>query len=158
MKKEIKQVITIILIAIAICFSDNLFAQSFIGVQGTNKGFNLQIGYVVPESNIVLQTGYKVPLINTDVASVFNFSAGKQFSLTNNEEDNYTLSALVGIGNYHIKDFTEYDKGGQIITINKLLPVYTLEVGKDIYKGRIFISANYCNSFYFGAGIKAFIR
>lgn len=148
----------VIILIISLIFTFPCFSQSFIGMQGTNKGVDVQLGYLSESGGAIISAGYKVPLIKANTPSVINLSVGKEWLITNNEENNYSLSSLVGIGSYKVKDFTEYDKGGQIIYINKVLPVYTLELGKDIYKGRLFVSGNYCNSFYYGLGIKAFLR
>jgi hypothetical protein len=40
---------------------------------------------------------------------------------------------------------------------NTMQPMGTIELSKDIHKGRLFIDANYCNVFFVGAGFKIFI-
>ncbi len=133
-------------------------SQPNLGLFATNKGVGASIGLVA--GNIALNASYKAPLFNRDVPTIANLAIGYQRNITNNDADNFTVTPFLGIGNYRVKDFTAYDADPTgktaIVSINQYKPYYAIEIAKDWYLGRLFVSANYCGGFYAGIGMKFF--
>jgi len=127
-----------------------LFAQPFLGLGATNKGINIQAGAWIED--VEISAAYKIPVIKNDIASIASLSAGYRVGKH--------LIPSIGIANYRVKDFTEYnaDPTGKsaIVQISEVHPIYGLEAGYNSYCGRVFAQANYCKGFYFGVGIKMF--
>ena len=159
MKKETKQIIGVVLLAIAICFADSCNAQPFLGLNLTQKGIGVNAGYLI--DNIEITANYK-PLTNKqDVPKVLSLSAGYRCLLTFNELNNWSITPSVGIGNYRIKDFKDYDadvtgKAG-IKQVSEFKPIYGVNFSKDSYIGQAFLSVDYCNKVvFYGIGIRAY--
>jgi hypothetical protein len=145
------------LLTVIICLSTAIaaVAQPFLGLALNDKGGTVQLGVLA--NGIDITAAYKTPFTKNDVAKIASLSIGKQLLLSHKEEDNYTITASFGFANYRVKDFTKYDAGSDDITqVNELHPMYGLEVGKDSYMGRVFISASYCKGMTYGIGIKMF--
>ncbi len=142
----------------AILISLTAMSQPFLGLQVNNKGGTVQLGALI--ETVEITASYKTPFSREDVAKVASLSIGKVVFLTKNDEDNYSISLHAGYANYRIKDFAAYDADGTgktgITQINEYRPVFGVEAGKDIYLGRVFISANYCKGMWYGVGIKMF--
>lgn len=151
MKKFLSLIACTLIIAASYC-------QPFAGLGLTNKGVNFQAGALI--SGIEITAAAKRPYSRNDIPLIYSLSVGKQILLTDNQEDNYSITPSIGYANYRIKDFTAYDKDPTGATgpvqISTFTPIYGLELGKDSYMGRVFISANYCKGLYFGMGIKIF--
>lgn len=143
-----------IILILLLCFADNLFSQGFIGIQGTNRGAGFQFGILTNQVEFTL--AHKIPFTRADVAEITSFSVGKQFLLSQKDADNYSVTTHIGIANYRNKNFSKFNTTGEISQVIKFLPIYTVEIGKNSYAGRIFLSANYCKEFYFGIGLKTF--
>ena len=130
------KVLTTILIVI---LSINCLGQSkpFIGVSYNTIGHSLQVG--VKNENRVLTIGYSFPITSAlNPALVFG-TVGHQFDLGKD----YAITTATGYAFYN--------------SIVNVKPMATIEASKDIYKGRLFITANYCKVFFAGAGFKIFI-
>jgi len=155
MKKETKQTIAIVLMAISLFLADNVFSQPFLSMGAGDKGIQFQLGVLNEGTEITFS--YKTPMTKNDVAKIASLSFGKQILLSNREEDNYSLTPSIGMANYRVKDFSKYDAGeDNIIQVSQFKPVYSIELGKDAYMGRMFISASYCRNPYFVVGFKVF--
>ncbi|MEO7535860.1 MAG: hypothetical protein ABIU30_18510 [Ferruginibacter sp.] len=145
-------------LSVALLITANAFAQPFIGIGATNRGANLQAGILAEK--VELTFAAKIPFTRVDIPTVLSLTAGKQFLLSNKDEDNYSLTTSLGIASHTIKDFTKYnaDETGAspIITVNTIRIIYGLEIGKDSYLGRFYVAANYCHGFYYGVGIRIF--
>ena len=152
MKKEIKQTITIIIISLLLCFAGK--AQSYYaGILGTSKGVGLCLG--VDNNNVIFETGYNVPIIKADIATLIYLTGGYKINLTCKEEDNYSFTLYIGVSYYNKKIFNEYEQIGHIKTF---YPIINFELGKDIYMGRISLTASYCQEVYWGATMKVFLN
>ena len=157
-----KMTVAVLVGILLIPFLDSLinkaFAQPFIGMQLTNKGIGVQTGFLV--GNIEITLAYK-PISNQEnKPKIASLSACYRILVTRNELNNFSVTPSIGIGNYRVKDFTGYDadptgKTG-ILQINTNTPVYGLNLAKDMYKGQIFVSADYCKGFYYGVGIRCY--
>jgi hypothetical protein len=132
-------------------------AQTFIGLSAGSNGAGVSVGYL-SAPGIEVSAGYSMPLISAEKPHVFYAAIGKQLLLTQNEEDNFSITPSVGIAHSSRKDFTEYDKGGPILTIENTKPLYSIEIGKDWYHGRLFVSGSYCGVFSVSVGMRAFIK
>lgn len=60
---------------------------------------------------------------------------------------------MVGLNYWQQKSSEKIGKVNQ-----GLLPLYGLSFGKQWYRGQLFVSGYFSNGFYFGAGIRAFIK
>lgn len=161
MKKDIKDaVITVVIILgiILLCFTDS-FSQPFVGLNLTQKGIGVNTGFLI--NNVEITANYK-PLTNKqDVPKVLSLSAGYRCLLTFNEINNWSITPSVGVGNYRVKDFRDYDadptgKTG-IKQISKYEPIYGINLSKDSWIGQGFVSVDYCNKIvFYGIGIRAY--
>lgn len=136
-------------------------AQTFVSFTTTTKNAGLSIGYLEEASGIELSTGYNVPVLRNDRPWLFSLTLGKRVLLSQNETDNFSITPSIGYALYSVKDFSAYEndkEGGDIKQVKEIRPFYKLELGKDWYLGRLFISANYCKRPFYGVGIRAFIK
>jgi len=148
-----------IILIIVMCFIYiTSFAQPYIGMLATNKGVGFQIGVLSESGGLELSAASNMPLLSNTTPTILSINIGKQFLLTKNDDDNYSITPSVGFSSYNYKNFTEYDKipRGDIIQVSEIKPIYRIEIGKDSYLGRVFVSANYCKGFYYGVGMKFF--
>lgn len=122
---------TILLILLSL----NCIAQTkpFIGVLLHSNGYSLQGGAIV--KNKVFTIGYSVPLTSALNPTLVFGTVGYQFDMGKE----YAATPSVGY------------------CLNTTAPILTIELSKDIYKGRLFMNANYCRVFFAGAGFKIFI-
>ena len=146
------------LLAIPLFLCLSAAAQPFLALGATNKGANFQVGIVANKMEFTV--AYKLPFSAVDVPSILSLSMSKLFFISHHEKDNYSFAPSIGVANYLVKNFDNYDADptgkSAIIQEAVVKPLYGLEIGKDGYRGRVFISANYCKSFYFGMGMKVF--
>lgn len=141
--------------------TSSLQAQPFLSISATTKGAGFSIGYLLGQPGIELNAGYNVHPTREDVPALFNLSVGKRILLSHQEKDNFTLTPSIGYAAYSVKDFTEFYKdetAGEIFQLKAAKPIYSLELGKDWYLGRVYVNANYCNAPFFGLGMRAFIK
>jgi hypothetical protein len=135
-------------------------SQPYIGLQAGNKGVAAEFGFLA--NKIEIAVAAKTPLSNTDVPTLLSITVGKQFLLTQKEEDNYSFTTSIGFANYRVSDFTAYnaDPTGQagIVKISAIKPFYGMELGKDAYLGRVYIKAQYCGGAYYSLGMKMFFN
>jgi len=133
-------------------------AQPFIGLQLFNQGAGIQLGYLV--NKIEFTAAYKTPITRNDIPAFASLSIGKQILLSNAPADNFSITPSIGIANYRVQDFTKYNADplglAAIEQVSKIMPMYSIELGKDSYLGRYFISAGYCGAMYYGIGLKIF--
>jgi hypothetical protein len=135
--------LTILLITIAATAMGQ--TKPFVGVSLHSIGYSLQVG--VKGENTVALIGYSKPLTSAVNPTLVFAKVGYEFNL-----DGYNLTPLVGISSYTYEDVIEEK------TVKGISPIYSLELGKDFFNGRIFITANYCRVFFAGAGFKIFIN
>ena len=140
------------LITAILILSLNAFAQikPFVGVSAHSKGYSLQVG--AKAENKVALIGYSKPLTSAVNPTLFFGKVGYEFNLTPEREDGYNLTPLVGISHYTYEDLIKEQ------TIKGIAPIYSLELGKDFFNGRLFTNINYSKVFYFGGGLKIFIN
>ena len=126
------KVITTIFILI---LSLNCLGQTkpFIGVSFNSIGYSLQGGVII--KNKVFTIGHSVPLTSAINPTLIFGTVGYQFDMGKD----YAATPSIGF------------------CFNTMQPMGTIELSKDIHKGRFFIDANYCNVFFVGAGFKIFI-
>ena len=145
--------ILVCLILIIFFLIPKTHAQVYGSIKGTSQGFGLAAGILA--QNIQLQAGYEAPIRSAEIPNTVYATVGWQLLLTNRAEDNYSLVASAGICHNSYTSFTDHPDG---IKVQKILPVYSAELGKDIYMGRLFISAHYTNKTYLGAGMRIFLN
>jgi hypothetical protein len=143
-----KILLTILLITIAATAIGQ--TKPFVGVSLHSIGYSLQVG--VKGENTVALIGYSKPLTSAVNPTLFFGQVGYEFNITPKKEDGYNLTPLVGISSYTYEDVIEEQ------TVKGIAPIYSLELGKDFFNGRIFVTANYCRVFFAGAGFKIFIN
>lgn len=108
--------------------------KPFIGLSFYSVGYSLQGGVNV--KNKVLTIGYSVPLTSALNPTLVFATAGYQFDMGKE----YAATPLIGF------------------CFNTMQPMGTIEISKDIYNGRLFLTGNYCRLFFYGAGFKIFIN
>jgi hypothetical protein len=118
-----------------ILLSFNCLAQykPFIGVSFNSIGYSLQGGAIV--KNKVFTIGHSVPLTSALNPTLIFGTVGYQIDMGKD----YAATPSVGY------------------CLNTTAPIGTIELSKDIHKGRLFMNANYCRVFFAGAGFKIFI-
>ena len=136
-----------------LCFADS-FSQGFIGIAASNKGIPISIGVLAKK--VEIKAGYirqypKYP-------SVSSLTLGYQINISDYEKDNYSITPSIGYSNVRWEDFSRYKNDDLIIQVNEFHPAYGMELGKDLFLGRFYLSGNYYNSFYLSVGIKAYFR
>jgi hypothetical protein len=112
-----------------------------VGISLHSIGYSLQGG--VKLNNKVVTIGYSVPLRSALNPSLVFLTAGYEFNLSKTEKDIFAITTTAGASFYN--------------SINRIEPIVTVELSKDFYKGRIFITGNYCKVFFVGAGFKIFL-
>ena len=112
----------------------------------------MNAGYIV--NDIVLSGSYDLPLSSAVKPAIASVTLGKQFNLSNYDEDNFTFTLSAGIANVQYKAFVQ-DK---MMQHNYTTPIFALEIAKDWYMGRVYLDLKYANGFYGGVGIKAVLR
>jgi hypothetical protein len=130
-----KGLFTILIVILSI----NCLGQSkpFAGVSFHSIGYSLQGG--IKKENRVLTIGYSTPITSALNPTLAFITTGHEFDLGKD----YALTTSTGYAFYN--------------TIKNLKPMATIEASKDIHKGRLFITANYCKVFFAGAGFKIFL-
>ena len=118
-----------------ILLSFNCLAQNkpFVGVSFNSIGYSLQGGAIV--KNKVFTIGHSVPLTSALNPTLVFGTVGYQFDIGKE----YAATPSVGY------------------CLNTVAPIGTIELSKDIHNGRLFLTGNYCNVFFYGAGFKIFI-
>ena len=108
--------------------------KPFVGVSFHSVGYSLQGGVNI--KNKVLTIGYSVPLTSALNPTLVFATAGYQFDIGKE----YAATPSIGF------------------CFNTIAPILTIELSKDIHNGRVFLTGNYCNLFFYGAGFKIFIN
>lgn len=138
----------IILIALLICFADNLFSQEtpvpFFSLGMSDKGAIIQAGVFYERVEMNMQ--YKPVVSTLTNNSVVSVAIGYKIL------DWFTPS--IGAGYYSRTDFTAYDNdptGKAAFTkISGIAPIYSLEVRHTWW----FVGVSHCNQTFFTAGLK----
>lgn len=129
------------------------FCQPYVQLQAGGKNIGLSFGVV--SSNVLIDLGYTIPYNATDKPKIASLSIGRVIFLTNNDEDNFSVTPAIGFAYLSYKDFNKNIDG---INVNEFKPIYKIELAKDWYHGRLFVAANYAKDLFFTVGIKAFIK
>ena len=108
--------------------------KPFIGVSFNSIGYSLQGGVNI--KNKVVTIGYSVPLTSALNPTLVFATAGYQFDIGKE----YAATSSIGF------------------CFNTMQPMGTIEISKDFFNGRVFLTGNYCNVFFYGAGFKIFIN
>lgn len=138
--------------AILILMATKSIAQPYIGLNVSTHGVGAETGFITAKG-LQMALGGSVPLIKSDVPRILYLTAGQKINV-----GEYNVTPSAGIGYYSVKDFSEYDKGGSVITLSGYKPFYNLELGRDWYKGRLFVFSNYGYKFSAGVGIKVLFK
>ena len=139
---------------ICILITINTYSQTFVAIETTTKGFGMAVG-IQSEEGLQILGGYNVSIINSRNPKLFYGKAGYNILLSHNDEDNFSITPTIGAAQSSVKVFDNKDTP---TTIKGIKPIYGLELDKDWYMGRLFVSANYCSTAYYGIGIKAFFK
>jgi hypothetical protein len=136
------------------------FAQGFMGMEVINHGFGVNGGYIV--SNVQIKVGLNSGFSHkAGVPNMVYASGGYQVTLTNNDENNFSIIPSAGIASYHVTDLSSYHSGGDAIDINKTALLTSIELGKDFTlgnEGRYYIFYTHAIQSFFGAGLKIYIK
>jgi hypothetical protein len=144
-----KKTITIAILILSI----NCIAQTspFIGISIHSKGHSLQVG--AKFKDVVAIAGYSKPLTSAVNPTLAFATIGYELNLGNRETDIFALTVSSGVSSY---SYLEINEGHEDIDRKGIAPIASVELSKDYYKGRLFVTANYCLSFFAGAGFKIF--
>jgi len=134
------------------------YAQPYIQTHANNIGFGAGVGFVAPNSGLQISTAFMIPPSDPEKPRIIDCSIGKRFWLSNKEQDNYNLTVAAGVADYRRTIYKDYMVGGLSKEVHTTSPIYTLEVGKDLYLGRISLYGSYCNRTYGGATIRVFFK
>ena len=162
MKKETIQTIAMILLCLLLMFADSimnkLFAQVFIGPGISNKGMVMQMGVLSNKTEI--SASYVVPFTKATNARIISLQVGQKFNLTKWDSDNYSLMPYFGYGFLRWKDFAAYenDPSGKtgIYNMREFKPIVGIQIGKFSHAGEVIAFTQYCNTFYYGIGLKCY--
>lgn len=132
------------------------FSQTYIGLGLLNKGVDFSLGTLV--DGIDLQFNYKVPLTSAEEPNIMSITLGKMILLSDKDEDNYSITPILGGAWLKGKDFSKYDADplGAILETNKFNGVYGLELSKDAYMGRLSLVAKHIGGMYYGVSVRVF--
>ena len=139
------------LFTLAMFYALSSYSQPFLSTGITSKGISYNIGIL--SSKFETSIGIKMPILSTENATIFNFQIGRQILLTHKEEDNYSLTLKVGYAELKYKTFDSSWKETKVRTTK---PIYSVELGKDAYIGRVFIKAWYCKNTFIEIGMRVF--
>ena len=156
--------ISIILLLIIHC---SVLAQPYIGTSVINKGFGATAGILADKFDLAFN--FQRPFTCVMSPTSTSLSLGYMINITNDEEDNYTITPSFGIVNSKFKVIvpanTRYDKYEDATPYERLKTIrtgnayYNIELGKDAYMGRVFIKSTYfTNHLYYGIGMKVFFN
>ena len=140
-----------VIILLAILSQFKAFTQPYIQMQAGNKNIGMSIG-AQAQGGILIDLGYTFPYNAADKAKIANFSIGKVINLTNEDEDNLSITPYIG---YAYLSWNE--EKNNFTPTSEFKPIYRLELAKDWYHGRLFVSANYSKDVFFTIGMKGFI-
>lgn len=144
----------LILLILIIIIGINTYSQIYLNTAINTKGVGCGVGALI-EEKIDLNLNYTFPLTRNDIPSILSFNIGPRILLSHKEEDNFTITPQIGLASYQVNKYTKEGKEH----INSTNTIYTLEIGKDWFNGRLFISSTYCNNLiYFSLGMKAFLK
>lgn len=138
-------------------------AQVFCGLGlGTQRTINTQVGVLHKESNAQLSIGYLIRYFNTNEPNMPYINLGYRVKLHNDIK--ITATPSIGIARltyrnpYKVSSKLDHGKT-EVTNINSTKTMFSLEIGKEIGIGRIYVSCSKISSFVnFGIGIKAFTR
>ena len=150
MNKKVQTVI-IILVILLMCFADNLFSQVYTGIGIGNKGANYEVGVLA--GSIDLKANYTMPITSNENKKILSINIGKQFLVN----EKITVLPSFGYGFLKWQDFTEYDKGGEIINMQDYKPIVSLQTGLEGRAGNVYVFTSYCSKYLvYGIGFKVF--
>ena len=138
-----------IILTLAIFTSLQSSAQVFAGM-GIGSTVNANAGILV--NDIELSVNYNHPYSKVEIPAIVSVSLGKMLLLTNNDQDNFTLTLSAGVA-FHSYTITE-SNGKAAGKVKETKPIYSLEAGKDWNMGRLYVSGQYSGRLMLGVGIK----
>ena len=136
--------ITILILIISL----NVHAQPYLST-GITKGVSVRAGILYEQLDI--NAGVKYPLTNITNPSIYSLQIGRQLLLTHNEFDNYSLTPSLGIASLK---YSVFDEKYNRTYIHETKALYSIELGKDAYLGRVFIKNWYCKQNYLEIGMR----
>lgn len=144
------------------------FSQTFFSIEAGNRmGFN--VGHTF-KNHIMFKGGILNPYqLSTDrISHITYVAAGYEIPLTHEEDNNFTLTPMAGVAHYHVGDFSKWFAGGDPLEIDKTVLETSIELGKKFYTykpgpdwnlyGSYYLFATHAQTFYYGIGIRAFIK
>lgn len=142
-----------LLLSILILTVTGLRAQTFVetGISSNGVALHLSIGHEF-ENGIELNLGYNAPGVNVD-RHPFVKSLVAGYNIPVND---FYVTPSIGVAAYLMKDLTEFNKGGPVITTNGAALISRIQFGKEYSNGlyRLFVNANYCKVLYFDIGCR----
>lgn len=154
-----------ILLFVILIISLPIFSQGYFGASINKKGVGFQSGFLA--GKIDLNAGITFPVTSTTAPTTYNLSAGFMINITQEDEDNFSVTPSVGFGVVNqrvlIKAHQYNPKYGTSLPYESYRKVSTgmlfsqLEIAKDSHMGRVFISGCYTDEVKFSVGMKVFL-
>ena len=158
-----KQIKMIALMIILYC---NAFSQAYLGTSVMKNGVAGNIGFLADKVDISF--GLQFPLTDKLVPTIYSLSVGRMLNITNEEEDNFTITPAIGLSvlnkievvpaNTFSEKYGQYFPYEMFKSSNSIKPYYSLEVGKDAHLGRVFIKTVHCGKIYPSFGMRLFLN
>ena len=142
-----------LIILAAIIFSYSLQAQPYLSTSLNQKSFTTAVGILA--SNVDLAIAYKLPFLNKEEAKILSFTIGRQLLLTNNYEDNYSITPALG---FATMSYSTFDSRYNETKHKDGTAIYSLELGKDAYIGRFFVKTVYSKKLFAEIGMRVFVN
>ncbi len=158
-----KQIKMIALMVILYC---NGFSQAYLGTSLMKNGVSGNIGFLADKVDISFALQF--PLTDKLVPTIYSLSIGRMLNITNEEEDNFTVTPAFGFAvinkmevvpaNTFSEKYGQYFPYEILKNTNAIKAYYSLELGKDAYMGRAFIKTVYAERVYYSVGMRLFIN
>lgn len=129
-------------------------AQVFLGMNANNNGVGIQLMAESGETaNVVaVSTGFNTPIISRERPNIAHLAVGMTHKFS--EEDPFFITGLVGGAHVSYEDFSLYDHDytAPIIKVQKISAYSSLAIGKQWYKGRVFLQVTHAERTSYGGG------
>ncbi len=120
----------------------------YIAFNYSSKGFGWSSGATIKNINVNATADFT--FLANDVPHNYGISAGYSLPLG----ENYSITPMMGVALSKYKDYSLYEKGGQIIRVKEKILLSSVEVERRFNEFGIYAIARYGNGFYAGVGFK----
>ena len=150
---NVKNIVT----AMLLLFFYSGFAQPFAGIQINSFGTGLHAGYQkkldssiksISCNSILFTAGMNQAFQNAKNPSLYYVTIGYLYSFS--KKNAYNILVTAGPAYQHFRAYENYNHAvsASMIVVQKICPVYIVEIGKDWHKGRCFMQSGFCGKFF----------